>query len=283
MAKRQSRLFGAPCPCGYYGDAKRPCKCSPFQIERYLSRVSGPLIDRIDIHIEVPAVAWKQLRADGPAAEGLSSKQMREQVLRAREAQRKRFAQTTEPASASPGSSASPAASLSSPSSSSDAAASSNPQSACQGEESARSPEIRNPQSTEPTGLQRGFFESPTSPSSPAAAGPSSAGPAVPLSQGAQPAPFFSAGAGSPFPGSHANGTTTNANMSSRQVRRFCKLDAPGETILKQAMTELGLSARAHDKVLRVARTIADMEGDEDIKSYHVAEAVQYRRLDRKL
>ena len=71
--------------------------------------------------------------------------------------------------------------------------------------------------------------------------------------------------------------------MSPRQVRKFCKLDTPGETILKQAMTEMGLSARAHDKVLRVARTIADMEGEENIQSHHIAEAVQYRRLDRKL
>ena len=80
-----------PCPCGYYGDAKRACKCSPMQIERYVSRLSGPLIDRIDIHIEVPAVPWRQLRAEGPAAEGMSSAQMREQVLRARAVQRKRF------------------------------------------------------------------------------------------------------------------------------------------------------------------------------------------------
>jgi len=71
--------------------------------------------------------------------------------------------------------------------------------------------------------------------------------------------------------------------MSPRQVRAFCKLDAAGEMILKQAMNELGLSARAHDKVLRIARTIADLEGEADIHPHHVAEAVQYRRLDRKL
>ena len=75
----------------------------------------------------------------------------------------------------------------------------------------------------------------------------------------------------------------TNASMSSRQVRKYCKLDAAGEAILRQAMTELGLSARAHDKVLRVARTIADLEGADNIASHHIAEAVQYRRLDRKM
>ena len=76
---------------------------------------------------------------------------------------------------------------------------------------------------------------------------------------------------------------TTNATMSPRQVRTFCKLDQGGELLLKQAMNELGLSARAHDKVLRIARTIADIEGEADIQSHHLAEAIRYRRLDRKL
>jgi magnesium chelatase family protein len=160
-----------PCPCGYYTDPKRPCKCSPVVIERYMGRVSGPLIDRIDIHIEVPPVPWKQLRGD---CEGLTSGQMRQRVVDARAIQRDRF----------------------------DAAGS---------------------------------------------------------------------------------GTTTNASMAPPQLRRFCRLDPGGETLLRQAMTELGLSARAHDKVLRIARTIADLEGETDIQAPHVAEAVQYRRLDRKL
>jgi magnesium chelatase family protein len=159
-----------PCPCGYYTDPKRPCKCSPHQVERYRSRVSGPLIDRIDIHVEVPPVPWRQLRGEGT---GLDSAAMRKMVLRARAAQRERFG-----------------------------------------------------------------------------------------------------GNGS---------TTTNAAMSPRQVRRFCPLDSAGEALLKQVLTELGLSARAHDKILRIARTLADMEGAAAIESQHVAEAVQYRRLDRKL
>ena len=83
--------------------------------------------------------------------------------------------------------------------------------------------------------------------------------------------------------GTQNDGTTTNATMSPRQVRGHCKLDEAGESLLKQAMTEMGLSARAHDKVLRIARTIADIEGEPGIQSHHIAEAVQYRRLDRKL
>jgi magnesium chelatase family protein len=161
-----------PCPCGYFTDPKRSCNCSPFAIERYLGKISGPLIDRIDIHIEVPPVAWRDLRATG--GEGLTSTQMRQTVLAARRRQHRRFAR-----------------------------------------------------------------------------------------------------AGNP--------TTTNASMSSQDIRTHCPLDSAGETILKQAMTEMGLSARAHDKVLRIARTIADLEEVDVIAAHHVAEAVQYRRLDRKL
>ena len=83
--------------------------------------------------------------------------------------------------------------------------------------------------------------------------------------------------------GNPQSSVITNATMSPRQIRRYCKLDAAGETLLKQALNELGLSARAHDKVLRIARTIADLEGEGNIQSHHIAEAVQYRRLDRRL
>jgi len=160
-----------PCPCGYFTDPKRICKCTPNARERYMGRVSGPLIDRIDIHVEVPPVPWRQLRGQ---ADGLTSQEMRAQVIAARGIQRERFAGS-------------------------------------------------------------------------------------------------------------AGGTTTNATMSSRQVRAFCKLDSSGESLLKQAMSELGLSARAHDKVLRIARTIADLEARENIAAHHLAEAIQYRRLDRTL
>jgi magnesium chelatase family protein len=196
-----------PCPCGYYTDPRRPCKCSPLMIERYLSRISGPLIDRIDIHVEVPPVHWRQLRADGPAAGGLSSEAMRRQVVAAREIQRRRFAGEGRAHALGPGGD-------------------------------------RDPQS-------RG-----------------------------QPS---NKGAIDDRPLSIVSSTITNATMSSRQLRKFCRLDAAGESLLRQAMTELGLSARAHDKVLRIGRTIADMEGQENIAPHHLAEAIQYRRLDRKL
>ena len=77
--------------------------------------------------------------------------------------------------------------------------------------------------------------------------------------------------------------TTTNATMTHRQVRKFCELDGPAEMVLKNAMTEFGLSARAHDKICKVARTIADLAGQENINAEHIAEAVSYRRLDRSL
>ena len=193
-----------PCPCGYFTDPKRPCKCSPMTIERYLSRISGPMIDRIDIHIEVPPVPWRQLRGDG---DGLSSEEMLRQVVNARGIQRRRFSAVS---NADGGG------------------------------------ECENPSPRDvPCGTQ------------------------------------------SEIPKGQVRNTqssiVTNATMSSRQVRRYCKLDQAGETILKQAMTELGLSARAHDKVLRIARTIADMDGEENIQSQHLAEAVQYRKLDRRL
>ena len=189
-----------PCPCGYFTDPKRQCKCSPGTIERYLSRISGPLIDRIDIHIEVPPVPWRDLRAEGPSAGGADSATMRAQVVAAREVQRRRFG----------------------------------------GEQ------------------------------------PPAAGRAAGRAAGAEPSqPQWA------FDG--AGSVTTNATMSHKQIRRYCKLDSAGEMLLKQAMTELGLSARAHDKVLRIARTIADLEGESHIQAHHIAEAVQYRRLDRRL
>ncbi len=158
-----------PCPCGYFGSYARRCKCTPGQITRYLSKVSGPLVDRIDIHIEVPAISFSKLRS---RSGHLDSAAMREAVVRASGVQAERFG--------------------------------------------------------EGVGM-------------------------------------------------------TNARMSHKQTEKFCKLDAPSELILKQAMIEFGLSARAHDKICKVARTIADLANAEAIAPEHVAEAISYRKLDRKL
>ena len=158
-----------PCPCGYLGDTRHACKCTPMTIERYMGRISGPLLDRIDLHIEVPSVAFQELSGQ---ADGTSSVIMREQVSKARGVQRQRF-----------------------------------------GHDSHR----------------------------------------------------------------------LNSRMSSRQLRKHCPLDEEGRNLLKSAMDELGLSARAHDRILRVARTIADMEGSVPIQPAHVIEAISYRSLDRKL
>ncbi|MBE3070912.1 MAG: ATP-binding protein, partial [Planctomycetes bacterium] len=157
-----------PCPCGYLTDPKRACHCTPRQVQAYMGRISGPLLDRIDIHLDVPAVPYRELRG---GSDGTSSAVIREQVLGARRVQAARF----------------------------------------------------------------------------------------------------------------GNGRMTNARMSHRQVRAFCGLDAAGESLLKQAMQEMGLSARAHDKILRTARTVADLDGAPDVTATHLAEAVQYRRLDRNL
>ena len=157
-----------PCPCGYRGDPRRQCKCSPMQIERYLAKISGPLLDRIDIHIEVPPVPFRELSAE---ASGTDSAAMREEVVRARAVQQRRF---------------------------------------------------------------------------------------------------------------HGEPNLLNGKMTPRQIRRHCRLDGDAESLLKSAMEEMGLSARAHDKILRISRTIADLAGEETITSAHLSEAINYRTLDRR-
>jgi magnesium chelatase family protein len=159
-----------PCPCGYHGSGQRQCQCTEPMIQRYVSKISGPLMDRIDIHIDVPAVNYKELRGSDSKTE--SSAQIRERVVRAREVQLNRFAAAGE----------------------------------------------RN---------------------------------------------------------------YSNAQMSSRQIRIYCDLGSDSERMLERAMQQQGLSARAHDRILKVARTVADMEGNPQIESKHIAEAIQYRTLDR--
>ena len=151
-----------PCPCGYYGDATRECRCTGAIIQRYLGKVSGPLLDRIDLHIEVPAVAYQELRG---SQQGQRSAEMRERVEAARRIQ-----------------------------------------------------------------SERGFY---------------------------------------------------NAHVPARELRKLCALDDAGERTLEMAVRRMGLSARAHDRLLKVGRTIADLDGAANVSAKHLAEAVQYRSLDR--
>jgi len=158
-----------PCPCGFQNDRTHECHCTPPMIQRYISKISGPLLDRIDIHIDVPAVNYKEMRS---SSEPEGSAKILERVIRARKIQLTRF---------SPG-----------------------------------------------------------------------------------PEKLY-----------------CNAQMSSRQIRAFCDLSADCERLLERAMMQRGLSARAHDRILKVARTIADLEGTASLEPKHIAEAIQYRTLDR--
>ncbi len=158
-----------PCPCGYYTDPKKACRCNPNKIQNYMGKISGPLLDRIDIHIEVPAARYQELTSTQPAE---SSVQIKERVNKARTIQGKRFRE---------------------------------------------------------------------------------------------------------------EGILCNAQMSHKQVRKFCVLGKQEDELLRMAMTELNFSARAYDKILKISRTIADLAGSEQIKTEHLSEAIQYRGLDREL
>jgi magnesium chelatase family protein len=162
-------LVGAmnPCPCGYLTDPRRACSCTPTQVINYRSRLSGPLLDRIDIHVEVPPVAYRDLASDGPEE---ASGALRLRVEEARERQRKRFS---------------------------------------------------------------------------------------------------------------GSRTHCNSHMTPLQLKEACRLDEASQGLMEAAVSRLGLSARAYDRVLRVARTIADLAGAEDVRAEYVAEAIQYRTLDR--
>lgn len=159
-----------PCPCGYYTDPNKECTCNPIMISKYMSKISGPLLDRIDLHIDVPAVKYKELSSK---ESGEKSEQIRSRVIAAREIQTKRFVG------------------------------------------------------------RKGLF--------------------------------------------------ANADMQSKEIREFCRIDEQGEELLKNAITKLGLSARAYDRILKVGRTIADLANSTEIRPEHVSEAIQYRTLDRNL
>jgi magnesium chelatase family protein len=159
-----------PCACGYFGDPKRVCRCSPRQIELYRQRISGPLLDRIDIHVEVPLVEFNDLTSATPSGE--SSDTIRGRVMTARKIQSTRFRKSA---------------------------------------------------------------------------------------------------------------NSTNSAMSPRQVRQHCQLNPEATSYLKHAMEEMNFSARAHDRILKVARTLADLSASESIRPTDILEAIQYRTLDRKL
>jgi len=157
-----------PCPCGYFGDPTRECHCTPPMIQRYVSKISGPLLDRIDIHIEVPAVKYKELRAPASSEDSAT---VRARVIAAGVRQLERF----------------------------------------KGEKK----------------------------------------------------------------------TYCNAQMAPKMIRKHCAISPEGEKLLEHAVTKLGLSARAHDRILKVSRTIADLDGAANIEAKHLSEAIQYRTLDR--
>jgi magnesium chelatase family protein len=156
-----------PCPCGFYTDTQHECTCSPIMIQRYRSRISGPLLDRIDIHVEVPAVKYREL---SDRQTGESSGSIRERVNRSRDLQLERFRDTS----------------------------------------------------------------------------------------------FF-----------------CNAQMGARELHAHCQVEAAGERLLELAINRLGLSARAYTRILKVSRTVADLDGDGPIRAQHLSEAIQYRSLDR--
>lgn len=158
-----------PCPCGFYNHPEKDCVCSPGIVQKYLSKISGPLLDRIDIHLEVIPVSFEKLSDNRPSE---TSESIRNRVIEARKIQEERFKEIV--------------------------------------------------------------------------------------------------------------GVYSNAQMSSKMIREFCSIDKPGELLLKNAILKLGLSARAYDRILKVSRTIADLDNSKEIKPHYLAEAIQYRSLDRE-
>ena len=158
-----------PCPCGFYNHPERSCNCPPGSVSKYLNRISGPLLDRIDLHVEVTPVSFSSLSSSNSSA---SSSMIRENVIKARKIQIERF--------------------------------------------------------------------------------------------------------------KHTKGIHNNAQMGTADLKKICKLDESSQQLLKKAMARLNLSARAYDRILKVSRTIADLSASDSIQAEHVAEAIQFRSLDRE-
>jgi len=177
-------LVGAlnPCPCGFNGDKERECSCTPYQVQRYITRLSGPLLDRVDIHIFVPRLSYEDLSTQEKSE---SSQEIKKRVEKAREIQRERFLESNKD--------------------------------------------------------KKGISS------------------------------------GNAFP------TYCNAHMKSRELRLYCRLNKHAKALMRDAFSSLSLSARSYDKILKVARTIADLAGSEIIEEIHVAEALQYRLMDKNL
>ena len=169
MKIQRSKRPMQPCPCGFYNHPDKECVCGPGVVQKYLTRISGPLLDRIDIHLEVTPVPFKELTSK---ISGEKSETVRQRVVKAREIQAERFA--------------------------------------------------------------------------------------------------------------NESGIYCNAQMSTKMLNTVCEITEEGRTLLKTAMERLGLSARAYDRILKVSRTIADLDGSENIRTEHLAEAIQYRSLDRQ-
>ena len=169
LSVRSCSMATQECPCGYLTDPRHECTCTPFQIQRYMARVSGPIFDRIDIHVDVPAIRYRDLAEDSEHIE--TSGTIRLRINRAREVQKNRY--------------------------------------------------------------------------------------------------------------KHLRGVHANAHLEPRSIKKYCAVDSEGEKILRRSIDSFGFSARAYHRILKVSRTIADLDGEEEIKVHHVSEAVQYRTLDR--
>lgn len=232
-----------PCPCGYLGDPRHECRCTPTMIQRYRSRISGPLLDRIDLHVEAPALSFEDLRSERPC-ESSASIRARVEDARALQARRYGSAEGSTPADSTPAATATTG-------------------------DTATPNDSATPADTQHSAAHLSATAAATATINDTGAHSDTA-----IHTPAEHHTETATAAGAP---------RCNARMSHRQLRRFCALDKEQADLLQQAMEELSLSARAYDRILKVARTIADLETSETIQTHHLLEAIQYRSLDRRL